>query len=49
MSSVDQMELSMYLDVLAFQLRQADEQDREEPGGANVVELRRGTIDQIFR
>lgn len=43
------MDLFWYLDVLTYELQNAEERAAEEIGGENVVELRRGTIDQILR
>lgn len=50
MDEIDRTDVARYLDVLAFEIMHTEE--REPPdnnaAGGNVVELRRGTIDQIF-
>lgn len=51
MDAIDRMPLERYLTVLEAAARRQRERKRREPeaaGGRNVVELRRGTIDDFF-
>ena len=51
MDAIDRMPLERYLTVLESAARRQRERKRCEPeaaGGRNVVELRRGTIDDFF-
>lgn len=50
MGEIDRMDVARYLDVLAFEILNTEEREPPERDatGGNVVELRRGTIDQIF-
>lgn len=51
MDAIDRMPLKRYLTVLEAAARRQRARKRREPettGGRNVVELRRGTIDDFF-
>lgn len=50
MGEADGTDVVRYLDVLAYELENAQEDAPEAPTamGGEVIELRRGTIDQVF-
>lgn len=52
MDAIDKMELSRYLDILQAAARRRERRGKEKPpgdtGGRGVVELRRGTIDDVW-
>ena len=52
MEAIDRMELSRYLDILQAAARRRERREKEKPpgdaSGRGVVELHRGTIDDVW-